>query len=612
MPFYFLSLDNENVIVLFISKIDAINTILSFDYFAQLDIFTILKNQTMKNTLKRQWWKEGIVYQIYPRSFQDSKGDGIGDLGGILQRLDYIQSLGVDIIWLNPVYQSPNDDNGYDISDYRNIMNEFGTMEEFDALLAGMKSRGLRLVMDLVVNHCSDEHDWFKAAKQSRDNPYRDYFHWWPAEKGTPPKRWSYFDVDGNAWKYEANTDAYYLHYFSEKQPDLKWENPKLREEIYNIMKFWFDKGVDGFRMDVIPFISKDISYPELPEKFNGNFVPFYANGPKLHDYLHEMNDQVLSKYDVMTVGEAPGVSLDQALNFVDEEREELNMFFHFDLMALDREADHVFLMRKEQWKLSEFKEVHSNWDAVFAQKGWGSMYLSNHDFPRSVSRWGNDSRTHWYYSATMLHTFLLSMRGTPYFYYGDEIGMTNIGFDTIEDYKDINTLNRYKTVKLAGENLDHFIENEKEASRDNARTPMQWDTDIHSGFTTGKPWIKVNENYKDGVNVADQNKDRSSVLNYFRKMVQLRKTHLGLVYGDYTLLLKDNEEVYAYTRILEDERFLVLLSFSTKKTEVHIKEASVYKASLLISNDEDKAAPLVKNGMFKLKPYQALIYRLT
>lgn len=563
----------------------------------------------MKKELNRQWWKEGVVYQIYPRSFQDTSGNGIGDLQGIIKRLDYIKSLGVDIIWLNPVYESPNDDNGYDISDYRNIMQEFGTMTDFDALLAGMKERGLKLVMDLVVNHSSDEHKWFQESRKSRDNPYRDYYHWWPAEKGTPPKRWSFFDLESNAWKYDKTTDAYYLHCFSVKQPDLKWENPKLRQEVYELMQFWFEKGVDGFRMDVISFISKDTDFPELPASYNGEFIPFYAKGPKLHDYLHEMNQAVLSKYDVMTVGESPGVTLEDAVDFVDEERKELNMFFHFDLMGLDREQGETFMMAKEKWKLSDFKKIHSDWDAVFAKKGWGSMYLNNHDFPRSVSRWGNDSRTHWYNSATMLQTFLLSMRGTPYFYYGEEIGMTNVKFQKIADYQDINTLNRYKTIQQNGGDLEAFIENEKDASRDNARTPMQWDTAKHAGFSQSKPWLKVNENYKEGINVAHQEDDKSSVLNYFKKMVQVRKDHLALVYGAYQLLLVSDEEVYAYTRTLADERYLVLLNFSTKKVVKNISKIDFKKTELVLSNDNIYSTE--KLDTFELMPYQACIYQL-
>lgn len=557
---------------------------------------------------QRKWWKEGIVYQIYPRSFQDTTGDGVGDLKGIIQRLDYIKDLGVDIIWLNPVYVSPNDDNGYDIANYREIMPEFGTMQDFNDLLSGMKERGLKLIMDLVVNHSSDEHDWFAESRKSRDNPYRDYYHWWPAEKGTPPKRWSYFDIEGNAWKFDEPTNAYYLHSFSMKQPDLKWENPELRKEIHNIMKFWFDKGVDGFRMDVISFISKDTSYPELPEEYNGDFVSFYSNGPKLHEYLHEMHTEVLSKYDVMTVGEAPGIGLDKALDFVDEDREEMNMFFHFDLMALDREENEVFTMRKDQWKLSEFKKIHSDWDTVFAKKGWGSMFLNNHDFPRSVSRWGLDTRTHWFKSATMLQTFLLTMRGTPYFYYGEEIGMTNIKFENIADYKDINTLNRYQTVKLQDGDTAAFLENEKDASRDNARTPMQWDNTEYAGFSTIRPWLQVNENYKEGINVSDQTEDAYSVLNFFKGMTKLRKEHLGLIYGDYRLLQEENEDIYAYTRTFGQECFLILLSFSTQRNAITLNELHFDKVKLLISNDDVQP----RDGKtFPMYAYQACVYQL-
>lgn len=565
----------------------------------------------MKKEVKRSWWKEGVVYQIYPRSFQDTTGNGVGDLKGIIQRLDYIKGLGVDIIWLCPIYDSPNDDNGYDIRDYRSIMKEFGTMQDFDELLSEMKSRNIRLVMDLVANHTSDEHYWFKESKKSRDNKYRDYYHWWPAEKGKPTKRFSYFDVNGDAWHYDEATNAYYLHYFSVKQPDLKWENPKVRDEIHDVLRFWFDKGVDGFRMDVIPFISKDTNYPELPGEFNGNFIPYYANGPRLHEFLNEMNHKVLSKYDVMTVGEAPGVNLDQALSFVDEDREELNMFFHFDLMGLDRDGNEVFWMRNEPWKLTEFKKVHSEWDAVFSEKGWGSIYLSNHDFPRSVSRWGNDSEEHWHNSATMLQTFLLTMRGTPYFYFGDEIGMTNVRFDEISDYRDINTLNRYELLKKEGIDLKDFIENEKEASRDNARTPMQWNSSEHAGFTKAIPWIKVNSNHQKGVNVADQEKDEQSVLNYFKRMVSIRKSHLGLIYGNYELLHEGNEKIYAYTRTYFDKRYLVLLSFSTKTEIVKINQIQFTKASLIISNDVVSDIEII-NPTFSLSPYQALLFELS
>ncbi len=557
----------------------------------------------------KKWWKEGIVYQIYPRSFQDSSGNGVGDLQGIIHRLDYIKSLGVDIIWLNPVYESPNDDNGYDISDYQAIMKEFGSMEDFDTLLAGMKSRDLKLVMDLVVNHSSDEHKWFQESKSSRDNPYRDYYHWWPAEKGTPPKRWSYFDVDENAWKYDAQTDAYYLHYFSVKQPDLKWENPKVRQEIYQMMDFWFQKGVDGFRMDVIPFISKDILFPELPEKYKGDFVSYYAEGPKLHEYLQEMNKEVLSKYDIMTVGEAPGVTIDNALDLVGKDRNELNMFFHFDLMSLDRKPGTVFEMNPEKWKLSQFKEIHSRWDQAFQSDGWGSMFLSNHDFPRSVSRWGNDHPDHWHASATMLQTFLLTMRGTPYFYFGDEIGMTNVRFNQIEQYQDINTINRYEIAKNKGEDLEAFLENEKEASRDNARTPMQWDNTKYSGFSKKTPWISLNTNYTTGINVATQEADPNSVLHYFRKATALRKSHPGLIYGDYQLIDAKNDKIYAYTRTYEDRQYLILLSFSDTNATVKLSGLNITKQQLLLGNTIENTEIL--SEICHLAPYEARVYEL-
>ncbi len=558
----------------------------------------------------KTWWKEGIVYQIYPRSFNDTTGNGIGDLRGIIEKLDYIASLGVTIIWLNPVYDSPNDDNGYDIRDYRKIMAEFGTMEDFDELLSGMKERGLRLIMDLVVNHCSDEHKWFKESRSSRDNKYRDYFHWWPAEKGTPPKRWSYFDVEENAWKYDEQTDAYYLHYFAVKQPDLKWENPAVRKEVYDMMHFWFEKGVDGFRMDVIPFISKDTSYPEINATEPHEYIAYYANGPKVHEYLNELNTEVISKYDAFTVGEGPGIAIDQALDFVHEDRKEMDMFFHFDLMSLDRAPGEVFKMREGGYSLVEFKKVFSDWDAAFQKAGWGSLFLANHDFPRSVSRWGNDSPEHWKNSATLLHTFLLTMRGTPYFYQGDEIGMTNVCFTDIEDYRDINTINRYKTVQNRGGDLEAFMQSEQHAARENARTPMQWDTSANAGFTKATPWIKVNPDYEDGVNVEAQVKTKHSVLSYFKDITALRKAHPALVYGDYECIRPEHERVYCYTRTQEDQRFLILLNFSNEVELFSLPLSISYNRKVkLISNDKILDDKTFKE--FLLRPWQAIVYKL-
>ena len=559
---------------------------------------------------QRTWWKEGIVYQIYPRSFKDTTENGIGDLRGIIEKLDYIASLGVDIIWLNPIYDSPNDDNGYDIRDYQKIMAEFGTMDDFDELLQGMKDRGLKLVMDLVVNHCSNEHEWFKQSRSSRDNEYRDYFHWWPAEKGTPPKRWSYFDVEENAWQYDKKTDAYYLHYFAVKQPDLKWENPKVRQEIYDMMHFWFKKGVDGFRMDVIPFISKDTSYPEIAATAPHEFIAYYANGPKVHEYLNELNREVISKYDAFTVGEGPGIHIEQALDFVHEDRKEMDMFFHFDLMSLDRKPGEVFTMREDRWKLSEFKKVFNDWDSAFAKAGWGSLFLANHDFPRSVSRWGNDAPEHWKNSATLLQTFLLTMRGTPYFYQGDEIGMTNVCFTDINDYRDINTLNRYENVKNTKGDVKAFINSEQHAARENARTPMHWDTSKNAGFTSGEPWIRLNPNFKDGVSVAEQENEDYSVLSYFKRITQIRKSHLTLIYGEYDCLDPQDESIYAYTRTLNDSRFLILLNFSDDTVNYALPHHISYNRKVkIISNSKVLDDKTYKE--FMLSAWQAIVYKL-
>ena len=407
-----------------------------------------------ENTSGRKWWKEAIVYQIYPRSFKDSNGDGIGDLNGITSKLDYIKSLGVDVIWLNPIFSSPNDDNGYDISDYGNIMSDFGTMEDFDVMLKAMHERGLKVVLDLVANHCSDEHDWFKQSRSSRDNPYRNYFHWWPAEKGKPAHRWSFFDINGDAWKFDPNVNSYYLHYFSEKQPDLNWENPNLRKEIYDMMNFWFNKGVDGFRMDVIPFISKDIKFPELPKKYNGDFISYYANGPHLHEYLREMNREVLSKYDVLSVAEGIGITAETAHDFVDEDRKELNMLYHFEGMGLGYLPKTFKFPDPKGYSLIEFKKIYTKWDSVLAEKGWGTIYLGNHDQPRMVTRWGNDAPECRELSSKMLTTFLMTMRATPFYYYGDELAMNNIKFDRIEDYKDIESINMYQQTKNKGGDL--------------------------------------------------------------------------------------------------------------------------------------------------------------
>lgn len=559
--------------------------------------------QNKTDTTNRKWWKEAVVYQIYPRSFKDSDGDGIGDLKGILSKLDYIKSLGIDVVWLNPIYTSPNDDNGYDISDYKNIMKEFGTMNDFDALLKGMHQRNIKLVMDLVVNHSSSEHAWFQQSRSSRNNPYRNYYHWWPAEKGKPAPRYSFFDVNNDAWKYDSLTNAYYLHYFSQKQPDLNWENPKLREEIFSMMRFWFDKGVDGFRMDVIPFISKDTSFPPLPKEYNGDFVKYYAQGPHLHEYLQEMNKKVLSHYNIMTVAEGIGVSVEDAHKMVDEDRHELNMLYHFDGVSIGYVPGKFKTPNPNGYSLIEFKNVYSKWDSAFETKGWGTIYLGNHDQPRMVSRWGNDAPQWRDLSSKMLTTFLLTMRATPYYYNGDELGMTNIKFNKIEDYRDIESLNMYQQIKNKGGNLTEFIEAQKISARDNARTPFQWDSSSQAGFTTGTPWIKVNPNYKT-INAAVEENNPNSCLHYFRKMVNLRKENPVLVYGKYTLIDKNNPSVYAYTREWNGKTMLILLNFTAKPATVNISTLNTNKAKLLISNYSN--ATSAKN---ELRPYEAAVY---
>jgi oligo-1,6-glucosidase len=412
-----------------------------------------------------EWWKEAIVYQIYPRSFKDSNGDGIGDLQGIISKLDYIQSLGINAVWLNPIYSSPNDDNGYDVSDYRHIMSDFGTMTDFDKLLSGLHHRGIKLVMDFVINHSSDEHEWFKQSRSSRTSPFRDYYHWWNAERGKPHPRYSLFDVNHDAWRYDSLTNAYYLHYFSRKQPDLNWENPKLRQEAYDIMKFWADKGVDGFRLDAFQFVAKDTTFPVFPQGYEKEFVKYYAMGPHLHDYLQEMNREVFSKYPVMSVAEGAGNSFRDAHDLVDEDRKELNMAYAFE---------GVDIAKQEGYSLLHFKEVFSRWDSAFAEKGWLAIFLSNHDQARMVSRFGNDSPEYRDLSSKMLSTFIMTMLGTSYYYNGDELAMTNAPLEHIEEYKDIPTLNEYQHQKMIGGDLEKFMKALRFGCRDHGRTPFQ------------------------------------------------------------------------------------------------------------------------------------------
>lgn len=551
-------------------------------------------NQGRADTIDRKWWKEAVVYQVYPRSFKDNDGDGIGDLKGIISKLDYIKSLGVDVVWLNPIYSSPNDDNGYDVSDYRNIMKDFGTMDDFDVLLKGMHARSIKLVMDLVVNHSSDEHEWFKQSRSSRNNPYREYYHWWNAEKGKPAYRYSLFDVNHDAWRYDSLTNAYYLHYFSRKQPDLNWENPKLRNEVYGIMKFWADKGIDGFRLDAFQFAAKDTTFPAFPKGFEKNFTQYYGMQGNLHGYLQEMNREVLSKYNVMSVAEGAGNTFEDAHNLVDADRNEINMAYAFE---------GVDIAKSEGYSVVHLKQVFTKWDSAFAAKGWLSIFLANHDQARLVSRFGNDSPEFRAVSSKMLTTFLMTMRGTPYYYNGDELGMTNAGFSTIDDYRDVQTLNEYQRQKNIGTDLPAYLKRIAFESRDNGRTPFQWNSTDNAGFTTGTPWIKVNPNFKT-INAAAQEKDANSTLNYFRRIVKLRKDNPVLVYGKYTLLDAQNPDTYAYTRELNGRKLLVLLNF-TSKTAPAQTGMDLGKATVLIGNYQNPS----KSGT--LMPYEAVVYEL-
>lgn len=558
----------------------------------------------MHTAVKRKWWKEAVVYQVYPRSFKDTNGDGIGDLKGIIQKLDYIKSLGIDVVWLNPVYESPNDDMGYDISDYRAIMKQFGSMEDFDLLLYGLHERGIKLIMDLVVNHTSDEHYWFKESRKSRDNPYRNYYHWWDNEKGDPPNRWSIFDEKSNAWKYESATNSYYFHIFSEKQPDLNWENPQVRKEVYDIMKFWMDKGIDGFRLDVITCISKDTTFPALPKDLSpGEWFPYYAKGPNLHDYLQEMNSEVFSKYDCMNVGEASGISIEDALLFVDEDRHELQTFYHFDHTGFGISKENFMYADDNNRDLVEWKKIFNRWDKVFIEKGWGTVYLGNHDMSRMTSRYGNDSDKYRELSAKMLHTFLLSMRATPYIYNGDEIGMVNTNHTSIEKYQDVYTINYYNQLKAKGEDHEGFLQSHSKISRDNGRTPMQWNDSAEAGFTTGKAWLEVNNNYKK-LNIAEQENRHDSVLHYFRKMIQLRKSNLTLVYGGFDLIDENNKYIFAYTRSFGRQKLLVVLNFSQNEAFLNT-EIDLTHTNILISNYTIPS----RNKLYA--PFEAVIYEI-
>ncbi|ALC83559.1 MULTISPECIES: glycoside hydrolase family 13 protein [Bacillus] len=554
--------------------------------------------------MEQQWWKEAVVYQIYPRSFKDSNGDGIGDIQGIISKLDYLKLLGIDVIWLSPVYDSPNDDNGYDIRNYTEIMQEFGSMEDIDELIAEAHRKGIKIVMDLVVNHTSDEHEWFLESKSSKDNPKRDFYIWREGNGDEAPNNWESM-FRGSAWEYNEPTEDYYLHLFSKKQPDLNWENPALRQEVYKMMTWWAEKGIDGFRMDVINFISK---HPDLPDgekshgKEFGNGAPFFMNGPKIHDYLQEMNKEVLSRYDLMTVGEMPGVDVEEARKYTDSSRNEVNMVFQFEHMGVGDGVEEG-KWSNNAWELNELKEILSRWQNGLETTGWNSLYWNNHDQPRVVSRFGNDGQYR-VESAKMLATLLHMMKGTPYIYQGEELGMTNSEFTSVHDFNDIESINSYYDLKNRAKWDEEKIMNALKArSRDNARTPVQWDQTEHAGFTTGNPWLEVNPNYND-INAEKCLADKNSVFYYYQKLIQLRKTYPIIVHGKYELIFKEHPQLFAYERHYEGKKLVVLCSFSPEK--IDFDYPSLDKADgkeLLISNYSQENQPEA------LRPYEARVY---
>lgn len=540
--------------------------------------------------MEKKWWHSSVVYQIYPRSFNDSNNDGIGDINGIREKLDYLKELGIDVIWLSPVYKSPNDDNGYDISDYCDIMDEFGTMEDMDNLLKEANEKGIKIVMDLVVNHTSDEHKWFIEAKKSKDNEYRDYYIWRDPVNGKEPNELGSC-FSGSAWQYDELSGQYYLHLFSKRQPDLNWENEKVRNEVYKMMNFWVDKGIGGFRMDVIDLIGK------IPDKMITN------NGPKLHEYLQDMNKAALAGHDLLTVGETWGATPEVAKLYSNPERNELSMVFQFEHIGLDQ------IEGKEKWDLKplellELKKILSKWQTELDGQGWNSLFWNNHDLPRIVSRWGNDKQYR-VESAKMLATLLHGMKGTPYIYQGEEIGMTNVRFKDISEYNDIETLNMYKDRISKGYTHEEIMNSIYAKGRDNARTPMQWDSSQNAGFTAGKPWLAVNKNYID-INAEQCLNDENSIFHHYRKLIDIRKNNDAIIYGDYKLLCEEDKNVFAYIRELNGDKILVVCNFYESINKFSFKDFNY--AEVLLSNYKESSTLLED---LVLRPYEAVMYRI-
>lgn len=559
---------------------------------------------TASTTRPTAWWKEAVVYQVYPRSFYDSNGDGIGDLNGIIAKLDYLEALGIDVVWLSPHFDSPNADNGYDIRDYRRVMAEFGTMADFDRMLEAMKARGIELIIDLVVNHTSDEHAWFTDSRRSRDNPHRDYYIWRDGRPdGAPPNNYPSF-FGGSAWQHEPATGQYYLHYFDVKQPDLNWENPQVRAEVFDVMRFWLDKGVAGFRMDVIPFISKQPGLPNLAPDQLGHPEFVYANGPHVHEYLQRMHQEVLGPYNAMSVGEAFGVTLEQAPLFTDARRGELSMIFHFDVVRLDRDN-----WRKTDWTLPALKAAYARIDRAAGLHGWATSYLCNHDNPRAVSHFGDDGPAWRARSAKALATLMLTQRATPFLYQGDELGMSNYPFQSVEDYNDVEVRGQWRQLVETGRvPAAEYLAHVRQTSRDNARTPMQWSAEPHGGFTTGHPWLAVNPNYVE-INAAAQLEDPGSVFHHHRRLIALRRQTPALVHGAYVDIDPEHERVFAYTRTLAAERYLVALNFGARPLQYALP-GGLRVGRAVLDNAPGEAATAGATQL-RLVPWQATVYKL-
>src|SRR5690625_1619664 len=554
--------------------------------------------------MSRKWWKEAVAYQIYPRSFMDSNGDGIGDINGILSKLDYLEDLGVDVIWICPIYESPNDDNGYDISDYQAILSDFGTMGDFDRLLKEVHNRDMKLIMDLVINHTSDEHPWFIESRASKDNPYRDYYIWHPGKDGKEPNNWESI-FGGPAWEFDEKTGEYYMHIFSRKQPDLNWENDKVRQELYDMVNWWLDKGIDGFRVDAISHIKKVEGFPDMPNPDNKKYVPSFdghMNRDGIEVFLQELRENTFSKYDIMTVGEANGVKASDAEAWVGEEQGVFNMIFQFEHLdlwgtSIDGGLD-----------LFELKSVLTKWQKELEGIGWNALFLENHDQPRSVSTWGN-SEEYWEESAKALAAFYFLMQGTPFIYQGQEIGMTNVQFNDIEDYDDVAIKNLYKEETEKGTPHEEIMEVIWKNGRDNSRTPMQWDDSANAGFTVGKPWMKVNPNYTN-INVKEQMADPNSVYHFYKKLIELRKQHEVFIYGKYDLALEEHDQIFAYTRTLEDEKVIVMTNLFSEPTTYEMPASLAgLRGEVLISNYDQTGEQLLTKGT--LRPYETVVYKI-